>query len=74
MGNPGEMHSVQAHNFLNYNHQDSTLLNSEDAIKFKHWMGSDIVDFQMSRPAYPMYYDRNFEFMKDRSFFLVLLL
>ena len=28
----------------------------------------------MSRPTYPMYYDKNFEFMKDRRFFLNLLL
>ena len=71
MGNPGEFHSPQLHNFLNYNHQDASFLNQEDAIKFKHWMNSDIVDYQKSKPYYPMYYDRNMEFMKDRSFWLV---
>ena len=49
-------------------------MSSEDAIKFKNWMSSDQVDFQMSRPTYPVYYDRNFEFMKDRSFYLSLLI
>lgn len=44
-GNPGEIHSVQAHNFKEYNHQDTTFLSSEDALKFKHWMTSDEVDF-----------------------------
>ena len=28
----------------------------------------------MTRPAYPMHYDKNFNFLKDRSFFLSLLL
>jgi hypothetical protein len=59
---------------LNYNHQDTAFLNQEDAIKFKHWMGSDIVDFQRSRPYYPMYYDHNMNFMRDRSFWLGFLL
>jgi curved DNA-binding protein CbpA len=45
LGNTGEFHTPQIHNYLNYNHQDSSFLSSEDAIKFKHWMGSDIVDF-----------------------------
>ena len=74
MGNPGEFHSPQVHNYLNYNHQDSSFLTAEDAMKFKHWMGTDIVDFQRSRPYYPMYYDRNMEFMRDRSFWLGFIL
>jgi len=45
MGNPGEFHQPAVHNYLNYNHQDTTFVTSEDALKFKHWMGSDIVDF-----------------------------
>lgn len=28
----------------------------------------------MSRPNYPTYYDKNFEFLKDRSYFLSLLM
>ena len=49
-------------------------MTAEDAVKFKHWMGSDIVDFQRSRPYYPMHYDKNFDFMKDRTFWLGFLL
>jgi len=37
-------------------------------------MGTDIVDFQRSRPYYPMHYDRNMEFLRDRSFWLGFLL
>jgi hypothetical protein len=74
LGNAGEFHSPQIHNYLNYNHQDTSFLTAEDAIKFKHWMGSDIVDFQRSRPYYPMHYDRNFDFLKDRTFWLGLIL
>ncbi len=74
VGNVGEFHSPQVHNYLNYNHQDTSFLNAEDAIKFKHWMGSDIVDFQRSRPYYPMHYDRNMDFKKDRSFWFLFIL
>jgi len=70
IGNVGEFHSPQIHNYLNYNHQDTSFLTAEDAIKFKHWQGSDIVDHQRSRPYYPMHYDRNMDFMRDRSFWL----
>lgn len=49
-------------------------MDSEEAVQFKHWMGSDEVDFNMSRPTYPMHYDRNFNFRNDRSFYLGLLL
>ena len=45
IGNTGEFHTPQIHNYLNYNHQDSSFQSAEDAIKFKHWMGTDIVDF-----------------------------
>ena len=71
LGNAGEFHTPQVHNFLNYNHQDTAFINQEDAIKFKHWMNSDIVDYQRSKPYYPMHFDRNMQFMKDRSFWLV---
>lgn len=56
---------------MNYKHQDTHFLSSEDSIKFKHWMNSDIVDYQRSMPYYPMYYDRTFEFMRERSYWLV---
>ena len=74
LGNPGEFHTPQIHNYLNYNHQDTSFISQEDAIKFKHWQGSDIVDFQRSRPYYPMHYDRDFDFQKDRSFWLGFIL
>lgn len=74
IGNPGEFHTPQIHNFLNYNHQDSSFLTAEDAMKFKHWTGSDIVDLQRSKPYYPMHYDYNFDFMKDRSYWLGFIL
>ena len=74
LGNAGEFHSPQIHNYLNYHHQDTAFLNQEDAVKFKHWMGSDVVDFQRSRPYYPMHYDHSFEFMRDRTFWLGFLL
>lgn len=71
IGPIGNFHSPLVHNYLNYNHQDTTFVTPEDAVKFKHWMGTDKVEFQMSRPYYPMYYDRDFNFRKDRSFWLV---
>ena len=37
-------------------------------------MVSDQVDFKMSRPSYPTYFDRNFDFLKDRTYYLNLLL
>ena len=61
------------HNHLENYHQDAKLVTSEDAVKFKHYMGSDKIDHNRSRPFYPMYYDRNFEFMQDRSFWLGLV-
>lgn len=74
LGNPGEFHSPQIHNFLDYYHADSKMVSTEDAIKFKAYMNSDKIDFTMTRPARPMYYDREFLFMKDRSFWLRLIL
>ncbi|CDW82524.1 chaperone protein [Stylonychia lemnae] len=74
IGNPHEFHSPQIHNYLEFNHQDTAFVSSEDAIKFKHWMGSDIVDFQRSRPYYPMHYDRNMDFLRDRSYWLGFIL
>ena len=62
------------HNFLNFYHPDAKIVNSEDAVKFKAFMLNDKADFVMSRPSQPVYYDRNMEFMKDRSFWLTLIL
>jgi len=73
LGRPQDFHSPEFHNFLHNYHQDSTFVNSEDAIKFKNWMTSDIVDFQTPMPYYKTYYDRSFEFMRDRSYFLGLI-
>jgi len=33
-------------------------------------MGTDKADFNRTMPAYPMYYDYNMEYMKDRDFWL----
>lgn len=48
-------------------------MDSEDAVKFKAYMNSDKVDFQRSMPVHPMYYDRDFNFMKDRNYWLALI-
>jgi len=40
----------------------------EDALKFKHYMNTDKVDFNMTRPSYPTYYDRNMDFARERKF------
>ena len=37
-------------------------------------MTSDEVDFKMARPYYPMHYDKDFNFLKDRRFFFIILL
>ena len=74
LARPGEFHTPELHNFYNNYHADSKLVTSEDAIKFKNFMTSDKVDFTMTRPARPMYYDREFLFLRDRSFWLRLLL
>lgn len=62
------------HNFYDNYHADAKLVTSEDSLKFKNFMNSDKVDYNMTKPARPMYYDREFLFMKDRSFWLRLLL
>lgn len=43
-------------------------------MKFKHYMGTDKVDFNRTVPAYPMYYDYTNNYMKDRDFWLKLIL
>ena len=49
-------------------------MTSEDSVKFKAYMQSDKDTFKMSFPSHVTYYDRNFEFMKDRSFWLSMTL
>jgi hypothetical protein len=66
LGNPGEFHQPMVHNFINYDHQDTAFVTPEDAVQFKHYMTSDIVDFQQTKPTHPTYYDRNMDYMKDR--------
>ena len=48
------------------------MVTSEDAVKFKAYMSADQVDFNMSRPIHPMHYDKDFNFMKDRNYWLSL--
>ena len=74
IGRPGDFHSPAAHNYLNNYHADSKVVDSEDTVKFKAWMQSDKVDYTMTRPSHPMFYDRDFSFMKDRVFFMRLIL
>lgn len=74
MAAPGLWHSPKIHNFLNNYTQESKLVDSEDAIKFKQWMKTDQMEFEMSRPHYKTYYDFGFEFLQDRAFFLAFLL
>ena len=37
-------------------------------------MGTDKNDFLRSKPAYPMFYDRDHNYVKDRDFWLKLIL
>jgi len=74
MGEVGSFHSPQIHNFLNFNHADSQRVSPEDAVKFKHFMGTDKADFQRTKPGYPMFYDKDFNFRKDRDFWFKLIL
>ena len=41
LGAPGEFHQPRVHNFLNNYHQDSSMVTSEDTVKFKAYMTSD---------------------------------
>jgi hypothetical protein len=72
LGPPGEFHLPQVHNRLNFYHPDSTVVNSDDALKFKSWMQSDKNAFNMSKPSHPMHYDKDFSFSKDRRFWMAL--
>jgi len=73
MGEVGTFHSPQIHNFINFNHADSARVTSNDAVMFKHFMGSDKSDFLRTKPAYPMYYDTDFNYAKDRDFWLKVI-
>jgi hypothetical protein len=37
-------------------------------------MGSDKTEFQRTMPGFPMYYDTDFNYAKDRDYWLKLLL
>ena len=37
-------------------------------------MGTDKADFLRTKPGFPMYYDKNFNYMRDRDFWLKMLL
>ena len=73
LGNIGEFHQPKVHNMMENYHQDSKLVSSEDAVKFKAWMNSDKVDFNRSKPFYAAYHDKNFEFLRERMYWLGLL-
>ena len=45
LGRPGHFHSPRMHNYLHYQHPDSARVDTEDSTMFKHFMGSDKVDF-----------------------------
>lgn len=74
LGNVNEFHQPSVHNFLHNYHQDSFLVNQEDAVKFKAFMNSDKDEFNQTKPFYPMHYDNNFTFSADRRYWLSLLL
>jgi len=73
LGYVGEFHQPSVHNHLENYHQDSKMVTSEDAVKFKHFMSNDKIDHNRSKPFYPMYYDRNHEYMADRNFWLGMI-
>jgi len=73
IGETGTFHSPQIHNFINFNHADSYRVTSEDAVKFKNFMTSDKADFLRTKPAHPMYYDKDHSYMRDRDFWLKVL-
>jgi hypothetical protein len=74
LGSPGMFHPPAIHNWQDNYNPEATFVTSEDAVKFKQWMRTDQVDFEMSRPHYKTYYDYNFEWFQDRSFYLGFLM
>ncbi len=73
LANTNDFHDPKIHNVLENNHADSHFVTSADAIKFKWWMNSDAVDLTKTEPYYPMHYDKDYDFLRDRSFFFLLL-
>lgn len=45
LGAAGEFHSPKIHNYKEFNHVDSFRVGTEEAIQFKHFMGTDKNDF-----------------------------
>ena len=41
---------------------------------FKHFMNSDKIDYQRVKPAYPMFYDTDHNYRKDRDYWFKLIL
>jgi len=70
---PLYFHDPGIHNYLNYNHPDAKKVTTEEAIEFKQYMNTDKYDFNRSVPWFPMYIDRDFNFAKERRFYLALL-
>lgn len=64
---PGYFHDPNLVNFYDHNYPDAATVKENDAIQFKRWMMSDYGYFQQSMPHYKTYYDRNFEFMRERT-------
>lgn len=74
LGRPGHFHAPDLHNFLDFQHGDKHRVTTEDAVKFKHFMGTDKADFARTMPNYQMHYDTTFEYMRDRDFWLKVIL
>lgn len=70
---PGKYHSPAVHNYYENQHLDSHVVDIEEAESFRNWMQSDKFQFNLSRPYYKTYFDKDMEYMKDRNFWLALL-
>lgn len=70
---PGGFHSPLLHNFMENKHPDTHRVTQEDAVKFKHYMGTDKLMFNKTMPGYTMHYDEDFNYRKDRVFWLRFL-
>lgn len=73
LASPGYFHQPSVHNYLENYHQDSKVIDSEDAVKFKAYMGDDKSEYNRTKPFYPAYYDRGFKFLQDRMFWAGIL-
>lgn len=73
-GRAGEWHSPAMHNYRHFSHPDSYRVTADDAVKFKHFMGTDRADFERTKPAHPMYYDNDHNYKKDRTYWLHALI